>query len=365
MMKIMYDIKQIGTIPPPYGGVSVYIKRLIYNLTNDGYQVGGYYVSDIINKEFLHSPLFEKWTWLETHKYPIKIWKFLKSISKYKIIHSHCSLEIMAYLWTAKVLFNKDIIITIHNSMVLNFYKNTNFINRFFLNKMLQSNNITWIAVSQEGKEQMELLPIKPKKSVLVLPAYIPIEQTEYSPLSQSMQNYIDSHKKIISFYGHSFMLNSGEDIYGFEFALKMYAEIHKEDKTIGLVFCIAETKDKNKIENLHKIATELNIDNKVYWQIGAINNIRSLWHQTHIYIRPTSTDGDSVAIREALDEGAIVIASDVCLRPNRVITYKHNNLDDFLSKIKFNLIKPKREAQYNYELYYKMKDIYKSILTK
>ena len=133
MKRVLFDIKQIGTIPPPYGGVSVHIKRLILNLVKDGYSVGGYYTSDSINNEFDSSSLFEKWTWFETYKYPIKIWNFLRMSNQYKILHSHCSLEMMSYLWTVKVILGIDIVITIHNSMVLNFYKNTNFINRFFL----------------------------------------------------------------------------------------------------------------------------------------------------------------------------------------------------------------------------------------
>lgn len=363
MKRILFDIKQIGTVPPPYGGISVYIKRLISNLTKDGYKVGGYYVPDIVNKEFNSSPLFEKWTWFETYKYPIKIWKFLNTARKYKIFHSHCSLEMMSYLWTVKFLFSKHIIITVHNSMVCNYYKKTNFINRFFINRMLQTDKVTWIAVSKEGKEQLESLPVKSKSPIIVIPAYIPIEQKEHLPLSDSMQSYIDSHNRIISFYGHSFMLNGGEDVYGFESALRMYAEICRQKENIGMIFCIAEIREKEKIEALHRIAVELSINDKIYWQIGAISNIKSLWRQTHIYIRPTSTDGDSVAIREVLDEGAIVIASDVCTRPIGVIVYKYNDLNDFIKKVKENLNTPKNEVHYNYESYNKMKAIYDRIL--
>lgn len=364
-MKAKYDIKEIGCVPPPYGGISVYIKRLISNLINDGYKVGGYYVSDCVDRKIISSSLFEEWTWFETHKYPIKIWKFLKTVRNYKILHSHCGLEMMSYLWTVKFFYDKNIIITIHNSMVCNFYKNTNFINRYFINRMFKSDKVTWIAVSKEGKDQLESLSAKFKNPIVVLPAYIPIDNDEYIPLGNSMQSYINSHNRIISFYGHSFMMNNGEDVYGFEFALRMYAEICKERDNVGMVFCIAEIREKDKINTLHRIAEELKINDKIYWQIGAINNIRTLWHQTHIYIRPTSTDGDSVAVREVLDEGAYVIASDVCIRPDNVIVYRHNDLNDFVTKVKFHLLHSKKEAHYNYEIYYRMKDIYDRILKK
>ena len=364
-METKFDIKQIGPVPPPYGGVSVYINRLVSSLSNDGFKVGGYYTSDCVANDIVSSPAFDKWTWYETHKYPIKIWKFLSIAKKYKILHSHCSLELMAYLWTAMALLKKQIIVTIHNSMIVNSYKNTNCINRFFLNRMLRSEKVIWITVSEEGKEQLNILYNKFRNPIQVIPAYIPIEQGEYIELCSSMQAYINSHEKIISFYGHSFMLNEGIDIYGFETALKMYAAVYKRNKKIGMVFCLSDTKDQAKIKALHVLANKLKIDDVIYWQIGPINNINSLWKQTDIYIRPTSTDGDSVAVREVLDEGAIVIASDVCPRPNNVITYTYDDLNDFISKVEQHLSLPRKSPHYNYEPYFKMKNLYHKILKR
>ena len=126
---------------------------------------------------------------------------------------------------------------------------------------------------------------------------------------------------------------------------------------------CLAETRDKEKISALHSLAKQLGIDNKIFWQIGAINNIRSLWHQTNIYIRPTSTDGDSVAVREVLDEGVVVVASDVCWRPEGVVTYRYSDLNDFIEKVKANLCKEKSEPCPNYAIYNLMKSVYDNLL--
>ena len=106
-----------------------------------------------------------------------------------------------------------------------------------------------------------------------------------------------------------------------------------------------------------------MGVDNKIFWQIGAINDIRSLWHQTNIYIRPTSTDGDSVAVREVLDEGVVVVASDVCWRPEGVVTYRYSDLNDFIEKVKANLCKEKSEPCPNYAIYNLMKSVYDNLL--
>ena len=39
MKRLKYDIKEICTIPPPYGGVTVYVKRLVEQLQKDGFSV--------------------------------------------------------------------------------------------------------------------------------------------------------------------------------------------------------------------------------------------------------------------------------------------------------------------------------------
>lgn len=359
----MYDIKEISMIPPPFGGVTVYVERLIHQLTKDGYVVGGYYSVECTDQNVINSSMFDEWTWMETSKYPFKIWKYLKEAKPYKVIHSHFSLEGMIYLWTIKVLLNKKIVITVHNSMNRNYYHATNFINRFFLHRMLKSFDVTWITVSEQGKKQLESFPIKPVTPIHVIPAYIPV-QGPYTPLSNDMQQYINDHDRIISFYGHSFIVNKGVDVYGFETALRMFSAIVSCTKLkVGLVMCLAETKDKEKIEDLHSLAIKLGVDDKIFWQIGAINNIRSLWNQTNIYIRPTTTDGDSVAVREVLDEGAVVIASDVCWRPKGVIIYKHSDLNDFIDKVKLNLDKERNASSPNFDIYKLMKSVYDECL--
>ena len=363
---IKYDIKELCTLPPPYGGVTVYVKRLIKQLLVDGYLVGGYYSKSCSDKKVMNSPMYNKWTWMQTSLLPVKIWKYLIETAPYKIVHSHFSLEGMAYLWLIKTIGRKHIVITIHNSMNSDYYIKTNRINRFFLNKMLQSCDVTWIAVSEQGKMQLYDFPIKPIAPVHIIPAYIPVSDKKYIPLEDNMQYYIHSHNKVITFYGHSFMQDAGKDIYGFKTIVKVFSEIIKNiEYKIGIVLCIADNSDTEKISSLHEYAKSLDVDNKIFWQVGAIDNIRTLWHETDLYVRPTSTDGDSVAIREALDEGAVVIASDVCKRPTGVITYNYGDDNMLIQLIISNLKVKRKTAEPDFTYYNRMKELYDRILDK
>ena len=366
MKRLKYDIKEICTIPPPYGGVTVYVKRLIEQLQKDGFSVGGYYSESCVDGEIISSSMYDKWTWMQTSLFPIKVWKYLSEVRNYKIVHSHFSLEGMVYLWAMKCLGRKKIIVTIHNSMNKSYYLNTNRINKFFLNRMLKSDKVTWITVSEQGKQQLMSFPIVPVNPVFVIPPYIPYSEKTYLPLADEMQSYLSLHEKNIAFYGHSFMLNEGVDVYGFQTVLKMYASVLKStSRNIGFVLCLADSSNSDRIKELHVYAGKLGIDDKIFWQIGAIDNIITLWRNVDIYVRPTSTDGDSVAVREVIDEGTIVIASDVCKRPEGVITYRFGDEEDLLQKIAVNINCPKKKVKPNFKYYKMMKNIYDDLLAK
>ena len=364
-MRKKFDVKEFAFVPPPYGGVSVYVKRLINQLSKDGYAVGGYYIHDKVNGEFKRLPLYDKWIWIETAKYPFKILKYIHSIANYEIIHSHFSLEGMLYLWTFKTFCRKKIVVTVHNSMCANFLKKTNFINKFFLKVMLQS-NVQWVAVSNQAKSAIESLSFKIKNPIHVIPAYIPDLCTDYAELSSDVQLYLNQHEKNIAFYGHSFMTNgSNTDVYGFKTVIRLYSILLQNCQSLGLVICLSDASEIDKIAELHKLAKECGVDDSIFWQIGAINNIKKLWEQVHIYFRPTSTDGDSVAVREALDEGVIVVASDVAFRPDGVIKYRYGDIKDAVDKVLLALKMPKEDKEPNMKYYEDMKRIYDSLLLR
>lgn len=359
----MFDIKMLGMVPPPFGGVSVYVKRLIFQLRKDGFSVGGYYGSSCEDSGIKSSKMFHKWTWMQTVLFPIKVWKYLIETSEYRIVHSHFSLEGMAYLWAIKTIGKKKVIVTIHNSMNQSYYSRTNPVNRFFLNKMLMSGDVTWITVSEEGKKQMESFTIIPVSPVLVIPAYIPPALSS-SILSESMQSYIQNHSKNLVFYGHSFMSHAGLDVYGFERMLSAYVRIHnKYGNSVGLVYCITEISNQAAIDSLLRKANELGIRDDIFWQLGSISSMSPIWERADVYVRPTSTDGDSVAVREALSLGCQVVTSNVCERPKGCLLFDFTLEDDLFNVIELALQAGRRSVEQDYSFYHKMKDVYDSIL--
>ena len=70
----------------------------------------------------------------------------------------------------------------------------------------------------------------------------------------------------------------------------------------------------------------------------GGVSQL-SVLDNTKVLLRLTKTDGDSVSVKEALDFGASVIASDVCPRPSDVILVSLEDTDNTVHILE-NLIK-------------------------
>lgn len=357
-----YCIKQVGFIPPPYGGVSVFVKRLIDRLNADGYVSGGYYMPGNADPAYSDRELHHEWKWLRIRDFLWRMPEFLKEIRDFRIVHSHLSMEGMLYLWFAKAISKKRMIITVHNSMVVNYFRQTSVINRVFLRLMART-DARWIAVSQQAKEQMLKLPLHFRSEIEVIPAYIPMTNGTGTPLPDPLAAYLDRHDRILVFYGHSFMDHAGDDVYGFYDMLVMYAKLVAQCQgPVGLVYCISDQSDSLNLARLRSKAEELGVHARIYWQIGALQSMQSLWAKADVYARPTSTDGDSVAVREALDQGVRVVASDVCPRPDGVCTYKFGDTRSFVETVARALQSGRAQIHANDVYYQRMLSVYEQL---
>ena len=362
-----YDIKEYSLIPPPFGGVSVYLMRLVQQLNQDGIKAGAYYSCDNNDDTIKNSPLFDEFQWDENEskfsRAVSHIKRIIRASEKYEILHIHGH-EVMILASLVRFFLRQKIVVTIHNAMIVETFSRFSFIKKQAF-KYLAQQDIQWIAVSEQAKDNILKVPVRFRNPIIVIPAYVP-DKSSPQPLSKDLSDYIKRHDKIISFYGRSFMHYKGKDVYGFRTIIKLYSKLNcLKNKSIGFILCISDISDTESILKLHQYAKELHVDDEIFWQLGAIKEIRSLWLATDLYVRPTSTDGDSVSIRDVLAEGVAVVASDVCQRPNGVITYRYGDDDELLRKCKELLFRKREKSFENESPYIKMKDIYLSILNR
>lgn len=112
------------------------------------------------------------------------------------------------------------------------------------------------------------------------------------------------------------------KDIYGVDFMLENISHLD-----IKYVFVLLDIKGAYRDE-----VDSINSDSVIYLDYEV--NFLSLLSEIDIYVRPTTTDGSSVALQEALLLGKNVLASDAVERPTEVTLYKGGDFGDFKNKL-------------------------------
>lgn len=265
----------LGTMPPPIGGVTISVKNLYLALSSKNIQVG-----------FLIKGLLQRYSIAHVHCYsPIKR-LILLTIGKF---------------WAKKVVF------TIHG---MHFDQNN------FFNIM----SLKWVdGVVILNDNILVNAPLLKTKPLLKITALVK-EGIESFKTSELILSKKKTKPRLLLYaqHGDSF---AGEPIYGVPFIQSLLGEL--TDK-YTLIF--------TDINNVYPEMSGYDTEDVV--RIAYPVNFEQLLTEVDVYLRPTSKDGDAIAIQEALLQQVPVVASDVVERPEGVETYQYMNKQDFLAAI-------------------------------
>lgn len=314
----------IGSYPPPYGGVSVHIKRMKQFLDEKNENVRVYTLNNL--KVNIDNSI----DILSTNK----IRNFIDIIES-NIIHFHyIDYNKILFLYILKFL-NKKLILTIHNDRIKQYYSSLDLIGKLkfvsYLNTFFYI-----ICVNKETKKYVEkILNIK---KVKYLPAYINpyLNKSDFYILPQRVKEFINNNEFIICSNG-SINPSIKPDVYGIDMLINLIYKLNNNNKKARLLFVLA---DRNKslkatiyYKKLINNIKERGIENK--FMMFKANDIEfyPILSKTNLFIRATNTDGYSLSVSESIYLDIPVIASDVCYRPNGTITFKSRDFEDLYKK--------------------------------
>lgn len=120
-----------------------------------------------------------------------------------------------------------------------------------------------------------------------------------------------------------------GKDIYSLELTLNAYDKLSTKYPNLIFIMAIAEFSKDDFGDKIKKISEELKEKHKNFLLLTNNTPIWPLFDYGLIFLRITTTDGDSVSLKEALFFDCPVLATDVVSRPNG--TKLFNLLDDDL----------------------------------
>jgi hypothetical protein len=290
----------IGKLPPPIGGVTIHVKRLLYHLE--------------LNK--IHYKFID----LKLGNLILLPFYFWNS----KLLHIHSSsVFVRLYCTIISRIFNKISVVTIHGDLgrFKSNYKN-------IIDNMSVRIASYPIVLNQLSYEKSIVLNSKSK----IISSFIPPNDLEETLNNQIVGeiNEIKKKYKIIfctNAYGLSFD-RFGNEIYGiFEII-----EYFNQNENYGLIFSdpSGDYFEKFKKSNI--------VLNQNILHINYPHSFYSVLKLSDVSIRNTTTDGDSISVKESLYLNKITLCTNVVSRPNGVITYKQKCIASLLDEFEVNL---------------------------
>lgn len=325
------NIILIGMYPPPYGGVSVHIKRLYEKLKQN---ISIKILATNKNREFEHKKM----------KKIILEFPFLKEKCIY---HFHDSaVKILSFTGFLNFIFKKKVIVTIHNNRLEENYKNSNKIFKFLLKGFIKYINHI-VLVSDYLKPFLIECGVK-EKNISIIPAYINpvINEKDYLKIDKEVWDFIENSKnkneKIITGNGNIKFFNN-EDLYGLDLLINLIYLLKKNNYKVSLIFALlgyeSQTKEERTyFESLLEKIQEYQIEENIFIYKVKDTEYYPILDKTDIFIRPTNTDGDAVSLREAIYFRKPNIASNIVKRPEGTIIFKTRDVKDLFEKTKLVL---------------------------
>ncbi|MDD2493734.1 MAG: hypothetical protein PHE29_00925 [Tissierellia bacterium] len=284
----------LGKIPPPIGGVTIHVQRLLFSLKNK------------IEYDFL------KLNFKNLLKIPLVI-------IHYKTVHLHSSNPwVRLYIVLISRLFAVKLVSTIHGNLGR------------FSSDLKNQIDLVSIQLSYKpillNENSLNIARTKNKRSELIS-AFIPPDLDQEFLPEIVLQNILDFKKKskvlfCTNAYNLSYDKNSVE-IYGiFELI-----EAFRNKPEFGLVFS-----DPSGVYSKTFNSKFIKIPNNVLI-INIAHSFYKVMQVCDASIRNTTTDGDSLSVKESLYLKRYTFATDAVNRPPGCILYKRGKFNDFLNK--------------------------------
>lgn len=303
----------VGNYPPPLGGISVHIQRLS-RLLSPSWDVA---VIDLYGSRSTPTCAGEK-VFRVGGPLPASFWRGFQLIRALRgdVVHFHVT-YLKRFAWVGPAMISAagsraSKILTIHGGSFVAHLRQMGAFRRGVVRKVLESVDKI-IAVNEEASSALAELGLASK--VVVIPAYLPAEEGASDVIDQQIAKL--SGRKLVSACG------SGFSYYGLHVLLDAMEMGSLRQHAVPVLSLYGRC-DERYVENL--IRRTQGLDGIIFRDLPPAE-FAYLLSRSDIFVRPTDRDGDSVAVREAIERRCQVIASDCAPRPKGVLLFPTDNV--------------------------------------
>lgn len=315
--KVDMKIYLVGSYPPPFGGISIHIKRLHEHLLKHGYTAIVYDLSGI-------GKATPQVVCMTKYGVFVRLWFSRRSIVHFHNFSHNLLLRVLLLPWWH---FR---ILSFHNERFMKeLVGHGKAMERLFRYSLRRMNAI--IVSNSNCQKLLEGFTIL--ENVHVIPEFIPV--SKLPPLKNSRILHMrKSHRFLISSNASKLGFHEGKDLYGIDMLIEMMAHVRKEKNIdAALIFLLPSIEDEGYFLDLKRRIAEHGLDSHFAFITEPLEESSSLWKISDLVIRATNTDGNSLTVYEAITLGVPTLVSDCTVRPNGVVLFRTRDRNDLISK--------------------------------
>ncbi|HTN85610.1 MAG TPA: glycosyltransferase family 4 protein [Sorangium sp.] len=312
----------VGGYPPPYGGVNVHVQRVAH-LVQQRFDV------DVID---VHAPpsLPVAPTSFPVYRCdggvaPMRLLRAMAYLRRRRrnIVHFHASalknFAVAAFplFWSLPPGTSK--VITLHSGRLVSNYERSGPVEQRLVAAVLRRFDHC-IAVNEEQVRFLERLGIPPQRTSCI-PAFLPPTLVPDALL----QSKVEALRRAAG----SLFLVSGAALqhYGIDVAIDALRLLHRETGAKpGLIVILYTEYERAYLTGIERGLAEYGSEHSLLFRDLNPDRFSYLLSLVDVFLRPTTTDGDSVTVREAAYLHKQIIASDCVARPEGAALFETGN---------------------------------------
>lgn len=322
----------IGPYPPPLGGISVHIERVMHKLQQQNNQVFHFHNDRLYKFRWLRFLPFKLVTYLLYFLY-FFFWLLYKypAYVVYHTMYSKLALVELGIINCVQLICGFKVIVVDHNARhiymrgkiwkyIFNYYAQ--------LIHVIPIGDVTYKTYKAGGIQLHDYSIESP-----FLPPNVNAENSILATYPQELVSFLQQHVPIIGMNASRIVLWQHKDLYGIDQAIEMLNIMCKTYPQIGMVIAIAQIGDEY---HFHKILKQIQMYDLID-HIFILSGNRELWpllKMVDVFVRPTCADTFGISVAESLWLGTPAIASNVCTRPEGTILYQQGDVDDLVQRI-------------------------------
>ncbi len=294
-------IVQVGVYPPPFGGVSVHLQRLHDHLRRQG--------RDSLLLDLSGIPKAS--TGVRSVSWPVaRSW--LRRAER-SIVHFHNFAPHLAATFH-RAARRHVVVLSLHDERFADEIRRSGTVRsrlaRFHVRRL------ACVVVNNRSSESRARRLLGRRAEIRLIPEFIP-------PLAlpaladPGLLELRRRHRFLVASAAASIPFRAGAELYGLDLLVGAVGRLVRErGLDVALALLLPTVGDEGDLAGLRERCRALAIADRVRLVTEPLPEAGSLWREADVTVRATTSDGNSLAVLEALSLGVPVVASDCVERP-------------------------------------------------